>query len=103
MKIYYYFFILFYKEILKPVSITAVEQQRERERQRLREEDERRKRLLLKKDHHALLPITSVPKFEQLLFDTHHDDANKTKVEPPPGIFSFYSSQLKSILHSLST
>lgn len=59
-----------------------IEQQRERERQRLRDEEERRKKLLIKKDHQQPLPITSLPKFEQLVVDTHNDEtsrSNKTK------------------------
>ena len=75
----------------------TVEQQRERERQRLREEEERRKRFLVKKDHHypqqqQPLPITSVPKFEQLVVDRHNEETSRpSKTKTPssgPGNYS---------------
>lgn len=61
--------MLFSLESVKPTSIISIEQQRERERQRIREEEERRKRFATKKDHPQPPPITSVPKFEQLIID----------------------------------
>ncbi len=70
------------------MSITTIEQQRERERQRLRDEEERRKKFLIKKDHHQqqqlLLPITSVPKFEQLVVDTNNEETiHSNKIKTP--------------------
>lgn len=93
------------KKALKPISTTTVEQQREKERQRLREEDDRRRKLLLKKDHHLPLPITSVPKFEQLLVDNNQDDTNKTKPEQSsvpietPVLKQFIIKKRSTILH----
>jgi len=73
---------LFPLETIKPTPTINIEQQRERERQRLREEEERRKKLSIRKDHQQPIPITSVPKFEQLVVDKHNDETprpSKTK------------------------
>jgi hypothetical protein len=70
---------------MKQLPIANIEQQRERERQRLREEEERRKKVLMKKDHHHQpLPITSVPKFEQLAVDTHHEEPSRPSKTKTP-------------------
>ncbi len=64
--------------------MTNIEQHRERERQRLREEEERRRKILTRKDHQQPVPITSVPKFEQLVLDTNNDEPTRsTKTKTP--------------------
>jgi hypothetical protein len=68
----------------KPNSILTIEQQRERERQRLREEEERRKKLLIKKDHQQPIPISTVPKFEQLALDLNNDESSRSNKAKTP-------------------
>jgi hypothetical protein len=83
---------------LKSTSITNIEQQRERERQRLRDEEERRKRLFIKKDHQQALPITAIPKFEQLVVDKNNDESSRSNKAPTTGI-NIFSSYISSINH----
>jgi len=85
---------------LKSTSITNIEQQRERERQRLRDEEERRKRLFIKKDHQQPLPITAIPKFEQLVVDKNNDESSRSnKPKTPTSGINIFSSYISSINH----
>lgn len=72
-------FYIVFLETFKPTTVLNIEQQRERERQRVREEEERRRKVLMRKDHQQPAPITLIPKFEQLIVDTHNDELSKSK------------------------